>query len=64
MIHVEHFEDSKDLARGIQAGDTDVYATFFNRLYAPVLKRARHLLKNHEDAEDATQEVFIKAVAA
>lgn len=61
MIRIEHFEDSTDLARGIQAGDADVYATFFNRLYAPVFERARHLLKNHEDAEDATQEVFFKA---
>ena len=61
MIRIEYFEDSTDLARGIQAGDADVYATFFNRLYAPVFERARHLLKNHEDAEDATQEVFIKA---
>ncbi|RKU21071.1 hypothetical protein C6499_22910 [Candidatus Poribacteria bacterium] len=61
MIRVEHFEDSTDLARGIQAGDADVYAAFFNRLYAPVLERARYLLKNHEDAEDATQEVFFKA---
>jgi len=61
MIRIEHFEDSTDLARGIQAGDADVYAAFFNRLYAPVLERARHLLKNREDAEDATQEVFIKA---
>lgn len=61
MIRIKHFEDSMDLARGIQAGDADVYAAFFNRLYAPVFERARHLLKNHEDAEDATQEVFIKA---
>ena len=61
MIRVEHFEDSTDLARGIQVGDADVYAAFFNRLYAPVFERARYLLKNHEDAEDATQEVFSKA---
>lgn len=61
MIRVEYFEDSTDLARGIQVGDADVYAAFFNRLYAPVFERARYLLKNHEDAEDATQEVFSKA---
>jgi len=61
MIRIKHFEDSTDLARGIQAGDADVYAAFFNRLYAPVFERACQLLKNREDAEDATQEVFIKA---
>lgn len=61
MIHIKHLENSTDLARGIQAGDADVYAAFFNQLYAPVFERACQLLKNREDAEDATQEVFIKA---
>jgi len=53
-------QDFSEIAKRIQAGDKDAYTDFFNRLYTPVFKHAVALLKNREDAEDATQVVFLK----
>ena len=53
-------QDFSEIANRIQAGDEDAYTYFFDRLYTPVFKHAVGLLKNREDAEDATQTVFLK----
>lgn len=53
-------QDFSEIANRIRAGDEDAYTYFFDRLYTPVFKRAVALLKNREDAEDATQAVFLK----
>jgi RNA polymerase sigma-70 factor (ECF subfamily) len=41
--------------------DRDDITSAFDRYGPAVYRRARYLLGNHEDAEDATQEVFVRA---
>ena len=47
-------------AKRIQAGDTLAFQRVFHILYEPVYNRAVQVLKNHADAADTTQDVFIK----
>ena len=49
-----------DVGKRIQAGDESVFNDFFHQLYAPVYARALKVLKNHFDADEATQDVFVK----
>lgn len=42
---------------------TDI-AEFFGKYGPAVYRRARYLLGNHEDAEEATQEVFVRAFSS
>ncbi len=46
------------------AGDTDGFKTLVERHYAGVYRVARSILKRSEDAEDATQEIFVRAYQA
>ena len=59
MIHVPK-NDYCDLGKRIQAGDVFAFEVLFHQLHKPVYNRAFAMLKNHCDAEDAAQEVFIK----
>lgn len=42
------------------AVDPDLYAELVARYQEPFLRKARSILRNHVDAEDATQEAFVK----
>ena len=59
MINVPK-NDYCDLGKQLQAGDALAFDMLFNQLYKPVYKRAFAVLRNHCDADDASQEVFIK----
>ena len=47
-------------ARRVQSGCPIAFQKVFNASYLNVRQRAYVLLKNHEDAEDVSQEIFIK----
>ena len=53
-------QDLCEDAKRLQAGDTLAFQRVFRILYEPVYKRAVDVLKNHADAADTTQDVFIK----
>ena len=59
MINVPRY-DFSDEAKRIQAGDELAFSSVFRQLYNPVYNRALVILKNHQDAADASQDVFIK----
>lgn len=49
-----------ETGKRIQAGDALAFQSFFHELYKPVYKRAFEVLKNHCDADEASQDIFIK----
>ena len=49
-----------DRGKRIKAGDETTFHCLFNELYQPVLNRAIEVLKNYHDADEATQDVFVK----
>lgn len=56
--------DEDALARGLQAGDADVFEQIV-RAYGPrMLSVTRRILRDDEDAHDAVQEAFISAYRA
>jgi len=57
---LDHLTD-EDLARGLQQGEKYLFAELVERYEAKILRYARRFLFNFHDAEDAVQEVFIKA---
>ncbi len=57
-------KEDADCARRILAGDRQVYAEIVRRHQGKVLRLCSSLLKNETDAQDAAQEVFIKAYEA
>lgn len=52
------------MASGGRAMTQDQVAVYFRKYGPMVLRRARIILGNQEDAEDATQEVFLRAIAS
>lgn len=55
--------DEKLVARTL-AGDRNAFRTLVERHYTAVSRLCRSILRHPEDAEDATQEVFIRAYQA
>ncbi|HEX6789737.1 MAG TPA: RNA polymerase sigma factor [Candidatus Krumholzibacteria bacterium] len=53
--------DEHDLVRRVQAGDASAFREFVERYQRDVYGLAYDLCGNHHDAEDLSQEVFIKA---
>jgi len=54
-------QDEHELVRRIQAGETSAFREFVQRYQRDVYGLAYDLCGNHHDAEDLSQEVFIKA---
>jgi RNA polymerase sigma-70 factor (ECF subfamily) len=54
-------QDEQELVRRIQAGETSAFREFVQRYQREVYGLAYDLCGNHHDAEDLSQEVFIKA---
>ena len=55
--------DEKLVARAL-AGDRNAFRTLVERHYRVVFRQCRGVLRRPEDAEDATQEVFLRAYNA
>jgi RNA polymerase sigma-70 factor (ECF subfamily) len=55
-------EDTARLVADIQAGDRESFAVLYERYFARVYGYLRLVLRNHHEAEDATQQVFLKAL--
>lgn len=55
--------DEKLVARAL-AGDRNAFRSLVERHYSAVLRLCRSILRHPEDAEDATQEVFVRAFQA
>jgi RNA polymerase sigma-70 factor, ECF subfamily len=51
----------KDRARQIESGDAEALRAFVDGHYSSVLRFMRHLTRSIEDAEDLTQQAFLKA---
>ena len=60
MIQAPKSSSYSDVGKRIQAGDACVFNDFFHQLYAPVYTRALKVLKNHHDADEAAQDVFVR----
>ena len=48
-----------DLVRGIKAGDPDAFERMVERYHARVYSLSYGVLRNAEDAEEATQDAFL-----
>src|ERR1700722_12772960 len=55
--------DEKLVAR-VLAGDRSAFRSLTERHYNSVYRLARSIVKSSEDAEDATQEIFVRAYQA
>ncbi len=51
----------EDLVRRCRQGEDDAFALIYDRYRRRVLLTASRIMRNHEDARDATQEIFLKA---
>jgi RNA polymerase sigma-70 factor (ECF subfamily) len=56
-----NFANDLETARRIADGDARVTESFVVAHYAPIRRFLRHLTRHEEDAEDLTQQAFIKA---
>jgi RNA polymerase sigma-70 factor (ECF subfamily) len=54
-------DDERALINAAAAGDDDAFTKIVERYQVPVYNLCYRLLGNHGDAEDASQEVFMKA---
>ena len=54
-------DDDKDLITAAAEGDDDAFSEIVERYQRPVYNLCYRLLGNHGDAEDASQEAFMKA---
>lgn len=55
--------EDRELVRRVLAGHTDEFRVFVDRYQPSVHRFTRALLRNREDADDMTQEVFLAAFA-
>lgn len=54
-------EDEISLVQAAKGGDTAAFETLVRLYDQKVFRIARHIVQNHEDAEDVAQEVFLNA---
>lgn len=57
-VHDEQIENTVEL---VKAGDLEAYTLIIRRFEKPLYIYCYHLLDNREEAQDAVQEIFIKA---
>lgn len=58
---VMELKNDETLARTAQEGEVEAFGTLVERYQEKMLRYARRFLRTTEDAEDAVQEVFLKA---
>jgi RNA polymerase sigma-70 factor, ECF subfamily len=63
MMTVQRSDDL-DLISRFNDGDTSAFAEIVNKYQDKVYNLCRHMLRNADDAEDAAQDVFLKAYQA
>ena len=56
--------EATQLMTAVRMGSTDAFETLFQKVRASAFQAARSLVGSHEDAQDLTQEAFIKAYKA
>ena len=56
--------EDRELVIAFKAGDPDAYDEMYRRYSARVGSVCRRMLTNREDAQEATQETFLKAYLA
>jgi RNA polymerase sigma factor (sigma-70 family) len=54
------FMPDEELVRRCRLGEVDAFSMLYGRYRRPVLATAHRILRDHEDARDATQEIFLK----
>jgi RNA polymerase sigma-70 factor (ECF subfamily) len=62
-VHAEDLDTARLVGR-IQAGENELFAVLYMRYFERVYGYLRVALKDHAEAEDATQEVFMKVLRA
>ncbi len=50
----------EDLVRRCRRGEEDAFSQLYQRYRRPVLSTAYRIIRNQEDAQEATQEIFLK----
>jgi RNA polymerase sigma-70 factor (ECF subfamily) len=55
-------EDTARLVTRVQSGDQEGFATLYSRYFDRVYGYLRLVLRDHHEAEDATQQVFLKVL--
>jgi RNA polymerase sigma-70 factor (ECF subfamily) len=61
MARFLHQSTVSDLVRSAQQGQKEAFDLLFEQFYEPVYRFVITRLQNHLDAEDITQEVFVRA---
>jgi RNA polymerase sigma-70 factor, ECF subfamily len=54
-------DDEPKLVAAAQAGDVQAFETLVGRYERKIFRLTQNIMQNHEDAEDAMQEAFLKA---
>ena len=57
----EEMEETEDLVVRVQQGDTEAYADIVRQFQQPIFRYCCRLLGNRQDAEDAVQDIMVKA---
>ena len=60
MMKINGLISCEDAKLFKETDDSLIFSKIFRTLYPHVYAHARYILKNHEDAEEATQDAFIK----
>lgn len=60
-ITIDAFSDERTLVLGCQAGEDVALRSFYERFFKPVYRYVFASVGHHQDAEDITAEVFVKA---
>jgi RNA polymerase sigma factor (sigma-70 family) len=60
---VSRDDDDDRLVARVRAGDDRAFEVLFERHYRPLLSFCRHMLGHADEAEDAVQQTFIRALA-
>lgn len=58
----DHDKELKMVLDKIQSGDTQSYSLIIDRFQKQIYLYCYYLLRNQQEAEDATQEIFIKGL--
>jgi RNA polymerase sigma-70 factor (ECF subfamily) len=57
---VTNFSSDEDLVRGTLRGEENAFSQLYDRYWRPIYSTAYRIIQNSEEAQDATQEIFVK----
>lgn len=55
-----NFSSDEDLVRGTLRGEENAFSQLYDRYWRPIYSTAYRIIQNSEEAQDATQEIFVK----